>query len=169
MKDNPLFNCDAVCIYDPIDLDIGEATDEVIQAMANVYDESAGVLGVAVVVMATRWSTYDGGLWGFVTSLDGRTGFWYPLDADAYAVDREDNDFTHDYMPATAFGAGLSVAALRSFVEFQAEQRFHKLAGALDDQSFVALQDKYDALRDFVLDLAQDKLIDGESFLAFID
>lgn len=170
MKDNPLFNCDAVLHFDPIDLENPDIEpDASAQELGDAFELLQPVIGTAVNTMAMAWSDHDGGLWAYVASPDRRVGFWYPLDCDTYAVEKPDIGFVHSHMPATAFGAGLTVAALRSFIEFHAEVRFAKSPNALDDVEFAEFQTLYDELRDFVLDLAQDDLLDGESFLGFID
>lgn len=170
MKDNPLFNCEAVLHFDPIDLENPDIEPDVLaQNLGDSFELLQPLIGQAIHVLAAAWSDHEDGLWAYVSALDRRVGFWYPLDCDTYDVEQHDNDFTHSHMPATAFGAGLTVIALRKLIEFHAEQRYAKTPHALDDTEFAEFQAMYDELRDFVLDLAQDDLLDGESFLGFID
>lgn len=168
MKENPLFSCDAVLHFDPIDLDLpGCESKETAEAVEATFEGLHVLLEPAVAALARAQSDYAGGLWGFVVALDGRAGFWYPLDCDTYNVSVDSNGFSHPFMPATAFGAGLTLTAVREYIEYCEQSA--RGPGALDANEIAELEMLCDRLHEFVLELAADNLLDGESFLGFID
>jgi hypothetical protein len=108
----------------------------------------------------------------FVATPDGSVGFWYPLTASQYSVEVETNGYAEKAMHAASFGAATTLTALNHYTWYLAEVSRE----APDDESRRAIDElgnvmveKYHQLREFVFDLSEQGLLDGEAIAGFID
>lgn len=107
--------------------------------------------------------------WAFVTSPDGKVGFWYPTGHSRYKVSVESNHFQNDAMQNVALGAGLTTVALNWHMWHEEEVYERGSPEALPEAERKALNDKYYALQSFIYELSEAGLVEAESFAGFID
>ena len=91
------------------------------EAMANAINrvfapfDQLGLETAVFSVASENCATYDGGLWNFAVSEDGKFGFWYPAHQDTFAVACQ-NYYEDPAMPADAFGAACTLVAFNTLI-----------------------------------------------------
>ncbi len=136
-------------------------------AMANAINrvfapfDQLGLESAVFNVASENCATYDGGLWNFAVSEDGKFGYWYPADQDTYAVACQ-NYYEDPAMPAEAFGAACTLVAFNTLI-------WHLHERKVPEDILDAANDLYHALRNWIFDLSEAGQIDGAAIAGFID
>lgn len=102
----------------------------------------------------------------FAYSAERNVGFWLPVRADAFKVDVLSNMYQNHAMDRATLGAAVTLLTVNHYGWHLAEN-----ASPGTDQYALAeaMSDNYLALRDWVFDLSEQGLLDGEAIAGFID
>lgn len=102
----------------------------------------------------------------FAYSAERNVGFWLPVRADTFKVEMLGNGYQNPAMDRATLGAAASLLTVNHYGWHLAE---NASPGSERYMLAEAMSDNYLSLRDWVFDLSEQGLLDGEAIAGFID